>query len=195
MAPVQGQFRSTCSHAELIFLYVDGELRADVEAELELHTASCADCRRRLNDAKELTLAIESRFEPRDLPEIPADFARRISSAAVNDLSGIRSPRERYVAFAICCLLILTMTAALGGSLAEPTDGFSSVVLRWFALFGSLAQFLYSIVLSITIFLKFIARSGASIFIAVAAFGLSLLLLAAALIRQPSRSVDRAEQS
>lgn len=186
--------RDECPRTGVIFPYLDGELPPADELEFEGHFAGCTSCKNELDRAKDLLIALESGHTDRGLPEIPADFARRVSMAAVNDISGIRTPRERFVALAICCLLLLTMTAALGGSLSEPASGVSGLFNRWYALFDSLGHLLYSIAVSIIFFLRVLATSGSFATTIGGALVIGLLLLAGAAVLRYTRPADQAEQ-
>jgi predicted anti-sigma-YlaC factor YlaD len=142
-----------------IFRYLDGDLSSDETSAFESHLAACSDCLRELNESKSLALALDNAFISTVAPPIPEDFARRVSAAAVNDIASIRSPKERYVAIAICIILFLGAVAAVGGSLnASTADAVGAWEKSYFVL-SFFASLLYTVFHSVTVFMRPVASS------------------------------------
>lgn len=129
---------SVCRRDDIV-KYLDAELMPDRELAFEAHLSECANCRAELNREKQILLALDRSFEDSGAPDLPEDFARRISVAAVSDIGQIRQPRERILAAGICVLLLLFAFAALGGA----TDGLRIATDRSYALVSVVGHFFY----------------------------------------------------
>jgi len=108
------EFAFNCP-AEEISAYIDGELRADVEAALEGHLGGCEICRRELNDQKGFLLALSDTLE-REIPiELPENFTRSVVVNAESKVSGLRDRREQSSALIIGSVFLLVAAMAVGG--------------------------------------------------------------------------------
>lgn len=139
--------------------YLDGELSADRELELEMHISECDLCRDELNLQKNLVRALDDNFDLSGAPELPENFAQRISVAAVSDIGGIRSSRERWTAIAICCLLAFFAIAALGGAAGQPLNAASVAADQSFAILSAVGHFFYNIAVGVVAFIRPISGS------------------------------------
>ena len=144
---------------EEIGRYLDGELSAELELELEMHISSCEGCGRELNHQKNLMRVLDDRFDLNNAPELPKNFPRRISVAAVSDIGGIRAARERWIAIGICALLAVFAIAALGGAMGEPMNALSVATDRSFAILSAAGHFFYNLSVGIVVFLRPISGS------------------------------------
>ncbi len=54
-----------CNFSEKVVAWLDGELPADMAAELELHVGACLECASRMNDCKRISAAVKSYCETR----------------------------------------------------------------------------------------------------------------------------------
>lgn len=172
---------------EEIGRYLDGELSVDLELELEMHISSCEGCGRELNHQKNLMRVLDERFDLSNAPELPENFAKRISVAAVSDIGGIRSGRERWIAIGICALLAVFAIAALGGAMSEPMSAVSVAAERSFAILSAAGHFFYNVAAGIVAFLRPISGSfnaGLSGLAIVVILAVTMLLLN----RRPKRS-------
>jgi anti-sigma factor RsiW len=130
--------------------YLDGDLDQAREHRFEDHLRHCTECLRELNAEKELLLALAEKPAPSDLPELPVDFARRVSVAAVTDIGRIRNPRERRLSFLILIVLGLFALAAYGGSI----DGAWVIIDRFLAFIALIGTVLYQITFSMVVVLR-----------------------------------------
>lgn len=157
-----------------ISAYLDGELSPQAELHLELHLAGCPECTHRLNEQKSLLLALESTLDEPAL-ELPLDFSKSVVAHAESRVSGIRRPRELWLALAIGTGLFVVSVLALGGN-AGPAFG---VIGAGMALGQVLLHFLLDISLGTaviirTLFSNFIGGSPVSLlFFAAAFFGVA----------------------
>ncbi len=111
----------SCPRAE-VAAYVDGELTADAEAELDAHLAGCPICVAELNAQKQFLRELDLSLKSQNNFEMPADFTRVVVTNAESRVAGVRGGRELMTAAAICVVLGLFATAAIG-----PNSG----VLQW----------------------------------------------------------------
>jgi anti-sigma factor RsiW len=158
--------------------YLDGELSADHELELEVHISGCDACRDELNHQKNLMRALDDNFELSGAPELPKNFAQRISVAAVSDIGGIRSNRERWIAVAICGLLAIFAIAALGGATSGPIQAASVAADRSFAIVSAVGYFFYNLSIGIVTFLRPISGSLNAVVLALAVGGIVVFVVA-----------------
>ena len=170
------EIRNVICPANEIASYIDGELDATREFELEAHFAGCGICSEELNQQKQFLCALNSSLGNEKEIELPPDFARLIVTNAESSVSGLRRPRERFNALFICAGLLLFVLFALGAEAGKVFGGFGSVVEQIAAIgnfFGHLmyafgvgtmivlrsigSQFLFGTVSSIIIFAGFLA--------------------------------------
>lgn len=149
-------FEKKCP-VEDIAAYIDGELDAAREVEIEAHFAACEHCKFELNLQKRFLCNVSSGLRHESDIDLPHDFARKVAVNAESLVSGLRRPRERFNAVFICAGLALFALFALGG---EATDLFSLAygLFEKVAAVGSLAgQVLYSFFVGVVIILRTVA--------------------------------------
>lgn len=146
---------------EDIAAYIDGELDAAREAEIEVHFAACDECRLELNLQKQFLCDVTSGLQREDAIELPRDFAKKIAVSAGSSVSGLRRPRERFNALFICSALALFALFALGteaGNWLNLTYRAFDQIVAVGAFFG---QLVYSFFVGVAIVLRtFAARTS-----------------------------------
>ncbi len=110
--------RAAC-RTEEIAAYLDGELDARSQLNLERHLAECASCASEFKLQQRLLSDIESALTNDAGPEMPVNFAQVVAARAQSDLSGVRDPGERKRAFSLCGVLVVLSVALLGGAAAS----------------------------------------------------------------------------
>lgn len=149
-------FEKKCP-VEDITAYIDGELDAVREAEIEAHFAGCQRCSIELTLQKQFLCNVSSGLRHESDIDLPHDFAKKIAVNAESTVIGLRRPRERFNALFICAGLALFALFALGGESAEllnPAYGFFEQI----AAIGSVVgQVLYSFFLGVAIILRSVA--------------------------------------
>lgn len=165
--------------AEDIAAYIDGELDAAREAEIEAHFVTCDDCNLELNLQKRFICSVSSGLKDEGVMELPIDFAKKIAVNAESTVSGLRPSRERFNAMFICAALSLFALFALGTE-ARDLLNLAYGLFEQTAAVGSLfGHLLYSFFLGVAIVLRGIAsRAG---FESVAAVIFATACVAAAL--------------
>lgn len=157
-----------------IAAYIDGELDAARELELDAHFVSCRLCQTDLNRQKQFLCSLESSLkQERDL-ELPANFTKVVVANAESTVSGLRRPRERFNAIFICTALGLFGLFALGAD-----TRIIGAVIEQVAIIGAfLGRIVYSISVGIVVILRSIAAPlpGESI-VGAALFAMCLFLL------------------
>jgi anti-sigma factor RsiW len=159
--------------------YLDGELSANRELELDLHFANCARCLDELNRQKDIMRALDENFDLSGAPDLPENFAKRVSVAAVSDIGGIRTKRERWIAIALCGLLATFAIAALGGSTNEPVGAVTVAAERSFTILTVVGHFFYNLAIGFVTLLRPISHSvnsGALMFAIAGILGFTLIL-------------------
>jgi anti-sigma factor RsiW len=142
----------TCPSDE-ISAYIDGELSAARELELDLHFTSCKACNNDLNDLKQFLRGLDDtlRFEG-DL-DLPKDFTKVVVANAESSVTGLRRPRERFNAIFICAALSLFILFALGAqaqTLLEQTT----------AVAGFFGHLVYSFFIGLAIIVRSVASQS-----------------------------------
>ncbi len=159
---------TTCA-VEDIAAYIDGELDAVREIEIEAHFAVCAHCTAELNLQKQFLCKVSSGLRREGDIDLPADFAKTIAVNAESSVSGLRGAHERFNAVFICAALALFALFTIGsdaGSLLSPAYGVLEQVAAVGSLFG---QIVYSFFVGVAIVLRSAAlRVGVEAVIAVA---------------------------
>ena len=141
-----------------IAAYIDGELTAERELELEAHFLGCSGCAEELNQQKHFLRALDAGLGfPGEL-DLPADFTKKVVANAESTVSGLRRPRERFNALFICAGLFLFVLFALG---TDAETLFSSAA-NFFEQVSAVASFFGRLVYSIFLGLAIIVRSLAS---------------------------------
>lgn len=140
-----------------IAAYLDGELDAPHELELETHFSSCSTCANELNQQKNFLNELNSRLSSESEIELPKDFARQIVANAESSVAGLRRPRERFNAVFIIAALLLFVLFALGAEAGNAFAGFSSVLDQTAAVGGFVGRIVYSFFVGIVVVLRSIA--------------------------------------
>jgi hypothetical protein len=176
---VYEKHRNSVCPVEDIAAYIDGELDAARETEIEVHFAACEQCSLELNLQKQFLCDVTSGLRHEDAIDLPHDFAKKIAVNAESSVSGLRRPRERFNALFICAALALFALFALGteaGNLLNLAYGLLEQIAAVGSFFG---QLVYSFFFGIAIVLRTIAaRAG---FEVAAAITFASLCVAAAL--------------
>jgi anti-sigma factor RsiW len=178
---------SECPSPE-ISAYIDGELSASGERELELHIAGCSICADDLNLQKTFLNALESSLDDKTTIELPKNFTRAVVANAESRVSGLRRPGERRNAALICAVLILFSVFALGSNSEKALAATSSVVEQLIAVVVSVGHVVYHFALGTTIVFrslasKFVFESGIAVMFFLVLFMLSLYLSSRLLVR------------
>lgn len=136
--------------------YLDGELSAKSENEIELHLLACKICRNELNFQKQFLTALD--FELKDLPELPADFTKTTIINAESSVQGLRCRGERSRAVFICAGLFLLIILGLGSETKSVFSAFGHILNQILAVGGFVLHFLFDLTVGLTVILKFIGH-------------------------------------
>jgi hypothetical protein len=142
----------TCPVDE-IAAYIDGELSAEQEFELDVHFSSCKSCNDELNEQKQFLRGLDLSLKHEKEFVLPENFARVVTANAESTVSGLRRPTERFNALFICLGLFLFILFAMGSEVWSLVDGLAAVG-------GFFGHLFYSFFVGIAI----IVRTGASQF-------------------------------
>lgn len=164
--------RSTCGRTADIFAYVDGELTAEHELELEFHMAECRACRNEFNLQKKLLNVLNSTVANGDDLVLPENFAKVVIANAESNVRGIRRIRELGVS-AIICVAILFVAGSIAVSGNFSFGGFGLLLEKAGAVTLALFHLLYSFALGVSVIIRSLT-SGAG---AVSAQAVVLLLI------------------
>lgn len=156
MNSLEKQFYPGCPLDE-IAAYIDGELDAAREVELDDHFSGCEACRRELSQQKQFLCSLNSSLKNESELELPANFTKLIVANAESTVSGLRRPRERFNAIFICAGLFLFVLFAMGTGAGNLLDGIFNVVEKLFAIVGFFGQIVYSFCLGVAIILRSLA--------------------------------------
>ena len=140
--------------ADEIAAYIDGELDAAGESEMEVHFAACASCAEELNLQKQFLCSLESSLKGENDLELPADFTKHVVANAESSVTGLRPARERFNAVFICAALLLFVLFALGADAGRALDGAAGAVDRLAAVGSLLGHFIYSFFLGVIIIMR-----------------------------------------
>ncbi len=141
-------------HSYEIAAYIDGELDAAREGELEDHFAQCAKCLRELNHQKEFLCRLNSSLKQEGDIELPANFTKLVVANAESTVSGLRRPREQFNALFICAGLFLFVLFALGTGVGNILSSILSVFDQLAAVGGFFGHIIYSVFLGLAIILR-----------------------------------------
>ncbi len=143
-----------------IAAYLDGELSAALEIEMEMHFASCGPCLFELNEQKRFLQVLESTLHRENELELPPDFTRHVVANAESAVSGLRRPGERYNALFICVCLSLFVLFATGSDSGRVIAAASQIADQFAAVAGFFGHLIYSLFLGVVIILRAIATQG-----------------------------------
>jgi len=179
--------KAFCCPSPMIASYVDGELDAASEIELNAHFAGCAICSEELNSQKQFLCTLNASLRNEKEIELPPDFAKLIVTNAESTVSGLRRPRERFNAVFICTGLILFILFAFGAGAGKEFGGFSSVVEQIAAVGSFFGHIIYAFGVGSIIVLRSVAAQfafgpGLSVLVT-GMFVLSLLIFSRYMLR------------
>ncbi len=146
----------TCPVDE-ISAYIDGELGAARELELEMHFAGCRACADELNLQKQFLLGLNSSLKSENEIELPADFTKHIVANAESTVAGLRRPRELYNAAFICAALFLFVLFGLGADAGRVWYGISAGFDQAAAVGSFFGHFVYSFLVGLAIIMRSLA--------------------------------------
>lgn len=138
-----------------IAAYIEGELNAEHERELDVHFLTCSSCSDELNQQKQFLCELDASLRHANDLHLPADFTKTIVANAESTVAGLRRPRERFNALFICAALFLFALFALGADARSIFSGAAAVIEQATAVLGFFWHFIYSMFLGIAI----VARS------------------------------------
>ncbi len=134
--------------------YIDGELDAAREREVDAHFAECAACSDELNLQKQFLRNLESSLKQEGDVVLPADFTRKVVANAESTVSGLRRPRERFNAIFICAGLMFFILFALGTDAGRVLGGAGAVVDQIATVGSFFGHFIYSFFLGVMIVVR-----------------------------------------
>ena len=137
-----------------IAAYIDGELDAAGEREMDAHFAECSACAEELNLQKQFLCSLESSLKQEDGLELPADFTKHVVANAESSVAGLRPARERFNALFICAALLLFVLFALGADARRALEGATGVVDQIAAVGSFFGHFVYSFFLGVIIIMR-----------------------------------------
>lgn len=146
-----------CPNSE-IAAYLDGELSPSAEFDLEKHFAKCQSCLAELNLQKKMLFALGSAFDEKNEIELPSNFAKIVATAAETKVSGLRSKKERLVAFFLCLVMLLIAAVGLGGETEKVLTIFRNFGEQLIAVAGFVFRLVYSAIFGISVILKALSQ-------------------------------------
>lgn len=176
-----------CLRAPLV-AYVDGELTPSEELELEMHLAICPSCAAELNEQKKLLRALDFALEDKKEILLPANFTQIIVANAQSNVSGLRSPRERFKAFLVCSALLFLGLLGFNGESATVFNTFLKTADQFAAVFSFIFHLIYDISIGTAVILRslgnqFVGNSAIAPAFLAAFFFVSLLAISRLFIR------------
>lgn len=187
MKPQIANSREICPREE-IALYVDGELSARRELELEMHFAVCSDCAEELNLQKKMLCALDFALLPEREIELPQDFTKIVVTKAESNVNGLRHPRERRNAFFICAALFLALLVGFSAETETVFFAFRKFTEQILAVGTLIFHLIYDIGIGATVILRslgnqFVFNSISSAFLLLVLFLFSLFAVSRLVMR------------
>jgi hypothetical protein len=158
MNPQAATTEKVCSQRSDIAAYIDGELRAREELELEMHLAVCQECNKELNEQKKLLRVLDFAFESENEIEMPANFTRIVIANAESKVSGLRRPQERLKALFVCAALFLLILLGLGGETKPVFAALGKFLEQFLAVSGFVWNLIYDAAYGAAIILRSISQ-------------------------------------
>jgi len=152
--------------------YIDGELSPEAEARFETHILDCSVCSTELNFQKQFVNALNGSLD--DLPELPADFTKRVVVNAESSVNGLRQKKERLSAMFVCCALFFFILFTLGASAPGTFAAFFDMFGQLGAVAGFFGHLIYDVSIGIVVIMRTVGAQPAFPLIA----GLIILPLA-----------------
>lgn len=163
-----------------IAAYVDGELTAEREMEMDIHFASCSFCLNELNEQKRFLRQLEFSLHEEEHVELPANFTKLVVANAESTVSGLRRPAERLNALFICVSLSLFVLFASGAEAERVVSGLATVAEQVAAVASFFGHLIYSLFLGVVIVLRTLgSHASIDVFSILALLAISLLILTA----------------
>jgi len=181
--------QGNCSR-EGIFAYLDGELPAGEEHDIELHFAECKKCADEVNAQKKVSNSLEILLEDEMKNiELPENFTRIVTAQAESNVSGLRQRKEIPRAFFISATLSLLVAIGLGAKVDSIGNTLGNLAEQVFAVFGFVFHLIYDMAVGISIICrslchKFVFSSVISLAVVVAFFVVAFLSLSRLILRQ-----------
>jgi len=153
----EAQNRTLECPTDEIAAYIDGELSAAHELELEDHLAGCQICSVELNQQKQFLCGLSSSLKNECEIELPANFTKLVVANAESSVNGLRRPRERFNAIFICAGLFLFALFALGTGAGNLLAGISSILDQIAAVGGFFGRLIYAVFIGVAIIFRSLA--------------------------------------
>lgn len=147
--------KKSCPRTE-IAAYIDGELSASAEMDLEKHFAVCVACLAEFNEQKKLLSALDFAFDEKAELDLPENFAKTIVVRAESDVSGLRRREERYRALYLCAILFLATVVALGSETESVVSASTVFVEQVFAVANFTIHLVFDIAVALTTILRIV---------------------------------------
>ena len=147
---------STCPSDE-IAAYIDGELDASRELELDAHFLTCSACSDEIKQQKQFLCELDANLRDAGEIDLPANFTKTIVANAESTVSGLRRPRERFNALFICAGLFLFALFALGTDASRVFRGLAVAFDQIAAVGGFFGHLVYSVFLGVAIIVRSLA--------------------------------------
>ncbi|HEY6231585.1 MAG TPA: zf-HC2 domain-containing protein [Pyrinomonadaceae bacterium] len=174
---------------ENIAAYIEGELDSSLGAALEAHLLECRHCAAELQAQRlfmrELDVALASPF---DLA-VPPNFAEVVAVHAESDMRGVRDAAEHKRALRFCVVMGLAAFALLGfASSKSVVISVQALAARVFAIIGLLFETIMNVAAGFIVVSRVVSRGFISDSRGAAVAGLSIVVLAIAVL---SRLISR----
>ncbi len=179
---------SDCPREEIV-AYLDGELSSREELDFDLHLANCKVCMKELNTQKKVSTTLEILLEDKaDDIELPENFTKIITTTAESNVSGLRHPKERFVAFSISAVLILLIVIGLGTEFETLRFAFDKFTNQFLAVGGFIWHTILNVATVFAVILRslsqhFVFSSAFTLILIIAVFALTALILSKMLLR------------
>ncbi len=148
-----GENSETCPNTEFS-AYIDGELSACAESDLEFHLAGCKICTAELNEQKKVLFALDSLSEEKKNFRLPENFTKVIVANAESEVSGLRRPQERFRAFFVCALLFLLALLSVGGQTKAILFALGKFSEQFLIVVRFLSHFFYDAAVGISVIFR-----------------------------------------
>jgi hypothetical protein len=142
---------------EEIAAYIDGELDAAREIELEAHFSECTVCSFELNEQKRFLRDLDASLNCEEPLDLPVNFTKVIVTNAESSVSGLRRSNERYNALFICAGLTIFVLFALGPEASRVIAAVGQILEQIAIVGGFFGHIVYSVFLGVVIILRSMA--------------------------------------
>lgn len=161
----------TCPKTEFS-AYIDGELSAGEEMDLELHLAVCKVCTAELNEQKRVLFALDSLAEEKKDFILPANFTKIIVANAESEVGGLRLPQERFKAFFVCASLFALVLLSFGGQTKAILSAFGKFSEKFLIVARFFSHLAYDVAVGISVIFRSLSyqivyNSTAAVFVLV----------------------------